>query len=716
MDLSLTVKIAAAHRLAGGRPLLEAPTERGRIDQTFVSRGLAHATRESIWTAAGAVLAQGPIATGRSGATGLALGYVQSGKTTAITALIAAAADEGYRIVVALLGSTNLLLDQNQDRLVAALGLGVREDYRWVSMANPAGTGKAKDLRDWLDRGRTVLIPLLKHAGRISAAADVLERSGVSDLPVLIVDDEADQASLNTQVKKGSESRTYESVSRLRKAAPRHLYVQFTATPYAPLLLEPDDHLKPDFVEFLHPGPGYTGGREFFIDHADVVIRPIPTLDEQPPKSLPTQLPRSLVEAFGSFVAGTALLLGIDANSTPVSMLVHSTQRNDVQSRYHFLLQRLLKRWQAAAMGASSAADLPRDVSDERQRITHAGAQDLSDDSFLERVRYVLRETTLWLVNSASDVGKVDWQVAPVHVLIGGNKLDRGFTVEGLTVTYMNRPPSDQIDTIEQRARAFGYRADLLPYCQFFASPRTLKVLRQIVDTEYDLRANLRDWLAEGHDVSSWSSHVGMLLPDGMRPTREAVVTSLSRFNERPGWHQLRRPSVLLADRQANAQLVSQLGLLTAERRSYGRLEHRTLRCLLGRVVEELIRPWQGVTVGSSPGWRHHDLIELLVRVPDMGEEIPVILMEHPGGGPRDREWDAELGFVNLMQGADPQKGPGSDWYPGDRAIGGVQDNPERVILQVHRVKSTQPGLVPELFTLAVHAGTRVLLRKGSND
>ena len=65
-----------------------------------------------------------------------------------------------------------------------------------------------------------------------------------------------------------------------------------------------------------------------------------------------------------------------------------------------------------------------------------------------------------------------------MHLLVGGNKLDRGFTVEGLTVTYLNRPTSPQIDTREQRARAFGYRQDLLPYCQFFATPRTLRVLR----------------------------------------------------------------------------------------------------------------------------------------------------------------------------------------------------------------------------------------------
>jgi len=93
------------------------------------------------------------------------LGYVQSGKTTAITALIAAAADAGYRIVVAMLGSTNLLLDQNQERLATALGLDTREDYRWVSMPNVAGVAKTKELKNWLARDRTLLLPVLKHPG-----------------------------------------------------------------------------------------------------------------------------------------------------------------------------------------------------------------------------------------------------------------------------------------------------------------------------------------------------------------------------------------------------------------------------------------------------------------------------------------------------------------------------------------------------------------------
>lgn len=687
--------------------------ERRRIDASMGQRGLDEPTRAQVWGAVDEILEHGPLGEhGTSAATGLALGYVQSGKTTAITALVAAAADQGYRIVVALMGSTNLLLEQNQDRLLGALGLGAREDYVWVHLANPSGVARAKEMRNWADRGRIILVPVLKHAGRIDSLATVLRQVVGPDDAVLIVDDEADQASLNTQVNAGSESRTYEAIGRLREAVPRHLYVQFTATPYAPLLLEPDDHLRPDFVELLQPGRGYTGGREFFVDNATLVVRAIPTLDEQRPKSPPTQLPKSLVEAFGSFVAGTALLLGVDPTSAPVSMLVHSTQRNDVQARYHFLLQRLVKRWSEAADQAADVGELPSEVRDERARITGAGAPDVDDGTFLDQVRYVLRETTLWLVNSASDVNKVDWRVAPVHVLVGGNKLDRGFTVEGLTVTYMNRPPSEQLDTLEQRARAFGYRGDLLPYCQFFATPRTLKVLREIVDTEYDLRAKLQDWIAEGNDVGDWAGQVGLLLPEGTRPTRQAVVTALARFNDRPGWHQLRRPSRADSDMKANAALVESLGISRAPEVDFGRLHHPVLNLPLSAVVSELLGQWSGVGVGTSPGWRHEELVDLLSRLPDQEREVPVILMRHPDGGPRRRDWDPELGFVNLMQGPDPRPRPGEPTYPGDRALGGVTDDPEAVVVQVHLVTSTQPNVVPELHTLAVHAGRRHVLRK----
>ncbi|HEV2889627.1 MAG TPA: hypothetical protein VGX28_04555, partial [Frankiaceae bacterium] len=311
--------------------------EATRLDERLAEM-IEPATRERLWRSTAGILEYGPCASGGvAGGTGLALGYVQSGKTTSITALVASAADAGYRLVVALLGSTNLLLGQNLARVEGALGIGAREDYVWVSMPNLSGVSGGRALDGWLRRGRVVLVPVLKHAGRIRSAAAALARLDLHDVPTLVVDDEADQASLNT-LGVSAESRTYEAIRLLRDAVPRHLYVQYTATPYAPLLLEADDLLRPEFVEFLHPGPGYVGGREFFVDHAATVVRDVPVLDEQVTKSLPIELPSSLVQALGSFVAGAALLLQNDPAGAPVSMLVHSTQRNDVQARYHFLL------------------------------------------------------------------------------------------------------------------------------------------------------------------------------------------------------------------------------------------------------------------------------------------------------------------------------------------------------------------------------------------
>src|SRR5439155_25503422 len=137
-------------------------------------------------------------------------------------------------------------------------------DYKWVSLRNPSSNQGAKELRDWLDKGRIIFLPVLKHAGRIDALSSVARVSITGRARVLIVDDEADQASLNTRVNEAEESRIYAAIRRLRGNLPLHLYVQYTATPYAPLLLEPKDHLMPNFVAFLQPALGYTGGREFF--------------------------------------------------------------------------------------------------------------------------------------------------------------------------------------------------------------------------------------------------------------------------------------------------------------------------------------------------------------------------------------------------------------------------------------------------------------------
>ncbi len=653
--------------------------------------------RVRIWESANNILSSYD----NGNSTVLALGYVQSGKTTSITALSAAAADKGFKVIVAILGSTLLLRDQNRTRVEDYLGLE-ENNYRWVSFTELSPSRTPKDIASWLTRDRVILIPVLKNPSVIKKVTAILEQVNLAGLKCLVIDDEADQASLNTQVKSDGESSTYAAIKNLRSVLPEHLYVQYTATPYAPLLLSPTDHLMPTHVEFLIPGHGYTGGREFFVDHASKVLRTIPSGDEQNARNQITELPQSLEVALANFFVGAVHLYLDDKESAPISMLIHSTFKNDLQEKYKFLLDRHIENFKK--LEDRSASDFGELIKSEMHRLYELGIPQVSADVFWKTLDYVLKETHLWLVNSATEVKKVQWNLVPFHILIGGNKLDRGFTVEGLTVTYMNRPASEQIDTIEQRARAFGYRTNLLPYCQFFATIRTINTLKGIVHTEDDLRANLRDSLDSGKSIADWAHDIGLFLPPGTKPTRDSVLPPLTNFNPDGNWFVLRKPYVGTSEKTENLSLLKEIGLLSGEFRSYQRMKHRTIEMPLRDLIDGVLLKWK--LNHSSPGWREEEIIETLRRRPDIEDASYLILMANPEDAnlPRQRKWVEDTGFVNLFQGADiGQDNPGYD-YLGDRKAGLEQYGDDKVILQVHHVN--RRGLDDQdLYTLAIHIG-----------
>lgn len=686
-------------------------SESCRLDKEL-AHTLDQGTRDHLWAIShDALLAMDRLPENEP-RTGLILGYVQSGKTTAMTALMATAADAGYNIIIALLGTTNILLSQNARRITRALGIDTRSDYAWVAMQNPKGASASKDLAEWLTKGRYVFVPVLKNKGRIEDLTRVL--SAVPSIPsarMLIVDDEADQGSLNTAVRKGAESAVYSAIDTLRVTVPNHCFLQYTATPYAPLLLDETDPLFPRFVKFLCPGRGYIGGREFFVDHKDTAVRFIPAGDEQSTARLPIEIPASLRPALWSFVIGSALMLETIPDAPPISMMVHSTHRKEVQERYHFLLGRELRSYQAAVQKANSLEDLPLIARGEYERLAGLGVPPVDDRVALARLQYVLKEIKLWLLNSATAIKNVDWNISPIHLLVGGNKLDRGFTVEGLTVTYMNRPASEQVDTIEQRARAFGYRSEFLPFCQFFASARTIKMLREIVFTEYDLRATMQDYVEDGRTIAEWSREIGLLLPGGAKPTRDAVVRELSKTSF--GWYQLRRPTLSGTSIAHNWSLASEIGLFDAAPKDYGRLSFRTLTIPSCLACGRLLQRWN--VDSYSPGWRGEELVKAFERAIAMQPEIDVVLMEQDAGaansGPRKRQWSDQEGFINLFQGRDLPGPPGQPWYPGDRMIGDLATHSDRLLIQVHRI--TRRGHRDErLLTLALHLGDRHIVNR----
>lgn len=685
-------------------PVLESLGEQATALDERISSRILEQDREQIWKSVSNILASYE----KGHNTTLALGYVQSGKTTSITALCAAAADKGFNVIVAILGSTLLLRDQNRTRVEDYLGLE-ENNYRWVSFTELSPKRTPRDIESWLARNRVILIPVLKNPSVIKKVTAILSNVNLQGLKCLVIDDEADQASLNTQANNLGESSTYAAIKNLRSILPSHLYVQYTATPYAPLLLSPDDHLMPTHVEFLLPGSGYTGGREFFIDHAEKVLRNIPSQDEQNARIQITELPKSLEVALANYFVGAVHLYLESKDNAPISMLIHSTFKNDIQEKYKFLLDRFVDSYKHSSdRKIGEFADLIRS---EMSRLYELGIKKIGEEEFWKTLDYVLKETHLWLVNSATEVKKVQWNLVPFHILIGGNKLDRGFTVEGLTVTYMNRPASDQIDTIEQRARAFGYRTNLLPYCQFFATARTRKTLRGIVHTEDDLRANLRDFIENDRTVSDWAHELGLFLPQGTKPTRDSVMPSLSKFNPDGDWFALRKPYIDEESKAQNLKIMDSFGIFSAPYKNYQRLDFRTLEIPLGDLLAKVIGPWN--LNQSSPGWRHEEIIEYLSRRPDLDKNAYILLMGNVDDPlkPRQRKWVQDTGFINLFQGADiRQDNPGHD-YQGDRKAGLLQFGEDSVILQIHHVTRRNFD-DKDLYTLAIYIGDGKLVKR----
>lgn len=153
-----------------------------------ISSRIIPSDREQIWISVNNILNS----FNKGNDTVLALGYVQSGKTTSITALCAAAADQNFQVIIAILGSTLLLRDQNRSRVEDYLGLE-ENNYRWVSITDFKQRRTAKEISNWLGRERVILIPVLKNPSVINKVSLILNDVDLKNSKCLVIDDEADQ-------------------------------------------------------------------------------------------------------------------------------------------------------------------------------------------------------------------------------------------------------------------------------------------------------------------------------------------------------------------------------------------------------------------------------------------------------------------------------------------------------------------------------------------
>ena len=479
--------------------------------------------------------------------THLAVGYVQSGKTMSFTGVTALAKDNGYRVIIYLAGTKNNLLAQTQKRLRKDLigKNGANNDYYKIH-PNPT-TVDIDDIVGNLEsiEKPIVLIPILKHYDHILKVRQIFNNSEVKELmaneTVIIIDDEADQASLNSygrrnsKYEEDSKSRTYDAILKLRADLPGNTYIQYTATPQANILISMQDLLSPKSHTLLTPGEGYVGGKLFFGkgDNGDLyngeLIIEIPEKEVFHKKYNPlTEMPQSLRDALMMHTLAVAIVvkyLKVDGVNY-LSMMVHPDNTIDWNKTFCQWIDTELKTWRRL-MGK------PDDNYDKFQMLKRFEQlfplalehYEIDERPSFEEIKpliaEVLKSKKVYLVNTDAEAQtEIQWDDYKMHILVGAEMLNRGFTVEKLATTYMPRytKGATNADTIQQRCRFFGYKMDYIKSCRVFLPGNSIANYLNYVKHEEELRSTL----ASCDSLEATERKV--LLSPSLRPTRANVL------------------------------------------------------------------------------------------------------------------------------------------------------------------------------------------------
>lgn len=485
----------------------------------------------------------------------LVLGQVQSGKTLSFTSVIALARDNGISLTVLLGGTKRPLMQQTYERLSKDLTLdSLGSSSKWLIKKDVKISDKAeilKALSTQTDsfipneyKQSVVLVVMKNRAGikKVEALLTAIQKDLDKNLPVLIIDDEGDQASPNTKHEKEEQSATYASIWDLRDALPNHSFLSYTATPEANLLLEIDDILSPDSVVVLTPGEEYVGGYDLFVDRSSKFVNLIPE-EELEVATAPSEKdlpPKSLVDSLAYFLVSMAIAHKSFPAVRPISMLIHPDSKIDSHTKYRKWVKSILDRWimhfEENEDIDSSSYKVPLDFIKAIQELEKTlnllqvfpGVQDPVKE-LLRLVRYWLNSDAIEVrvVNSEKpghNVSPDEWSKNAGWILIGAGKLDRGFVVEKLAVTYMPRGRGGgNVDTIQQRGRFFGYKKSYLPLLRGWVSADLNEAYKDIVETESEMRIELETFDRNAHQLQDWSRN--MILAQGLSPTRKNVIS-----------------------------------------------------------------------------------------------------------------------------------------------------------------------------------------------
>lgn len=699
--------------------------------------------------------------------TGLVFGYVQSGKTMSFTTLTALAKDNDYQIIIVIAGISTNLLDQSTKRLEKDLRLSEEKfERRWLGVKkNPKHTSTDRDdistvLKGWKnstfpeDERRTVLITVMKNPKHLQNLISVLKGLDLREVPTLIIDDEGDQASLNTKAMRNARlglseeelteqdlSTIYRRISELKDLLPHHTFIQYTATPQANLFINILDRLSPNFIKLLTPGDSYTGGQTFFIENHRLV-QPIPLEEvgnevindrDEYDNSRRTAIdspPQSLIYAMQLFFLGVAAGKVLkDTNNR--SMMIHPSRLQLDQRLYFDWANSIKERFVSTLQMQDDEFDkielinefevAYRDLSRTVENLP-TFEKLLGNKLKTDRLEHAISSTKIEEVNSRQ--GKtplIKWRDHYAYILVGGQSLDRGFTVEGLTVTYMPRPVGvGTVDTIQQRARFFGYKRKYLGYCRIYLDEPTINAYRHYVEHEEDLRSSLTQNNLANRHLNDWEREA--ILERAYQLARKNVFSNeFERFDLSNEWFRISAPhdlpNIIDNNRKVTQSFISSIQNLLQEDSGHTRRtneqKHVVCQISVRQAFDDYLMKLKFTRDSDSVGFTvlNSVISRYLEEYPN--SKATIYLMKK--GETRERQLTKKDEIQQLFQGRNPRTG--EVIYPGDSEI----RNFTNLTIQIHNLNliERETGEIFEnVYTIAVwipEEMNKSIIRLGTN-
>jgi hypothetical protein len=461
---------------------------------------------------------------------GMVVGHVQSGKTSNYSALINKASDAGYKFIVVIAGTMNNLRNQTQIRLNESfigkqgdqiVGVGLyKNDQSKIPLCltnesddfNLAYANRVKGTLNFENIKVPILIVIKKNSSTLKNVVSWLDAqypNGVSEHAMLLIDDESDYASINT---KEMEDPTIinKKIRKLISLFKKTSYVAFTATPYANIFIDHEasntevglDLFPKDFIYLLEPPSNYLGAKHYFVDNPENHIVNIDDYEDSFPLKhkithLVEELPNSLIEAISLFYLNVGIRYERGFVNNHNSMLIHVSRFTDVHIQVRNKVDGLVNELNKSINSRGGLSfpfdndELLLNLNDTYEKYFPDSTIDFSQ--ILKRLSQILETFLVKDIHSKTKTPLLYRSDVPINaIVIGGTSLSRGFTLEGLSISYFLRT-TILYDTLMQMGRWFGYRDGYADLCRIFVPDEIEDNFRDIILSTEELFDDFRD-------------------------------------------------------------------------------------------------------------------------------------------------------------------------------------------------------------------------------